>query len=69
MMERWIVKHWIALSMGCSLMAVAVRIAYAQRGYIAIGSEWAIIPLMFLVEWFIRTRRREARKRCRNTRA
>ena len=25
MLERWIVKHWIALSAGCLLMAAAVR--------------------------------------------
>ena len=65
MLERWIVKHWIALSVGCLLM----RMAYAQRGYAAIGGEWAIIPIVFLIEWFIKARRREARRKCRNTRA
>ncbi|MCJ7861271.1 hypothetical protein MUB48_07575 [Blautia sp. NSJ-157] len=69
MLERWIVKHWIALSVGCLLMAMAVRIAYAKRGYAAIGFEWAIIPIVFLVEWFFKARRREARRKCRNTRA
>ena len=54
MLERWIVKHWIALSAGCLLMAAAVRMAYAQRGYAAIGGEWAIIPIVFLIEWFIK---------------
>lgn len=63
MLERWIVKHWIALSVGCLLMAAAVRMAYAQRGYVAIGGEWAIIPIMFLIEWFIKARRREARRK------
>lgn len=52
MLERWIVKHWIALSAGCLLMAAAVRMTYAQRGYAAIGGEWAIIPIVFLIEWF-----------------
>ncbi len=69
MLERWIVKHWIALSGGCLLMALAVRIAYAQRGYAAIGNEWAIIPITFLIEWFIRARRKGARRKCRNTKA
>lgn len=69
MLEQWIVKHWIALSAGCLLMAAAVRMAYAQRGYAAIGGEWAIIPIVFLIEWFIKARRREARRKCRNTRA
>ena len=69
MLERWIVKHWIALSVGGLLMAAAVRIAYTQRGYAAIGGEWAIIPIVFLIEWFIKARRREARRRSRNMRA
>ena len=56
MLERWIVEHWIALSAGCLLMAAAVRMAYAQRGYAAIGGEWAIIPIVFLIEWFIKAR-------------
>lgn len=42
MLERWIVKHWIALSAGCLLMAAAVRMTYAQRGYAAIGGEYGI---------------------------
>lgn len=46
-----------------------VMMTYAQRGYAAIGGEWAIIPIVFLIEWFIKARRREARRKCRNTRA
>lgn len=40
-----------------------MRMAYAQRGYAAIGGEWAIIPIVFLIEWFIKARRREAQKK------
>lgn len=69
MLERWIVKHWIALSVGCLLMAAAVRITYTQRGHAAIGGEWAIIPIVFLIEWFVKAKRREARRRCRHMRA
>ncbi len=69
MLERWIIKHWIALSVGCLMMAVVVRMAYAYRGYAAIGSEWAIIPIIFLIEWFIKAKRREAQRKCRNMRA
>ena len=49
MLERWIVKHWIALSAGCLLMAAAVRMAYAQRGYAAIGGEELVFLELFRV--------------------
>ncbi|MCC8066391.1 MAG: hypothetical protein LIO94_04735 [Clostridiales bacterium] len=67
MLERWIVRHWIALCVGCVLMGVALRLAYMERGYIAFGSEWAIVPIVFLAEKQIRVRRRRARRKCRNT--
>lgn len=68
MIEKWIVRHWKALCSGCVLMGIAIRAVYASRGYIAIGGEWAIIPIAFLIEQSIRARRREARRRCRNIR-
>lgn len=50
MLERWIVKHWIALSAGCLLMAAAVRMAYARRGYAAIGGEAVMsYPKLFII--------------------
>lgn len=67
MLEKWIVRHWIALCVGCVLMGFALRIAYAERGRMGFGGEWLIIPMVFAVERHIRKcrRRRNARvRRC-----
>lgn len=68
MLEKWIVRHWIALCIGCVLTGIALRIAYAERGYTAIGAEWLIIPMAFVVELFFRNLFRRKRRRCRNLR-
>lgn len=54
MLEKWIIRHWIALCVGCVLMGIALRIAYAERGYMAFGGEWLIIPAVFAVEGYIK---------------
>ena len=58
MLEKWIIRHWIALCVGCVLMGIALRIAYAERGYMAFGGEWLIIPAVFAVEGYIKKMRR-----------
>lgn len=67
MLGKWIVRHWIAMCVGCVLMGIALRIAYAERGYMAFGSEWLIIPAVFVVEGcikdYMRRRRRERLQR------
>ena len=68
MLERWIARHWIALITGCLLMGIAIRVAYNERGYAAVGSEWLIIPVVFFIEHIIRNKREEERRRCRNMR-
>lgn len=69
MLEKWIVRHWIALCIGCVLMGIALRVAYAERGYMAFGSEWLIIPVVFVAERYIRKymRRRKRAVLQRNT--
>lgn len=54
MLEKWIVRHWIELCIGCVLMGIFLRVAYNNRGYMAFGSEWLIIPAVFAVFHFIR---------------
>ena len=69
MLEKWIARHWIALCVGCVLMGIALRVAYAERGYMAFGSEWLIIPVVFVAERYIRkyVRRRKRAGLQRNT--
>ena len=66
MIEKWIVRHWIALCIGCVLNGIVLRIAYAERGYVAMGAEWLIIPIVFTVETFCRSLCRRKKRRCRN---
>ena len=44
-----ILKNWLLLT------AVCVRLAYQERGYIAFGGEWLIIPLLFIVKGIIKS--------------
>lgn len=47
---RFIVKNWLILTVGLMLTAVFVRVAYLERGYIAVGGEWLVIPLLITVK-------------------
>lgn len=49
MLRRWIVRNWLILTVGLNLTALAVRFAYIERGYIAIGSEWLVLPFLFFL--------------------
>lgn len=50
-----ILKNWLLLTVGLMLTAVCVRLAYQERGYIAFGGEWLIIPLLFIVKEIIKS--------------
>ena len=45
-----ILKNWLLLTVGLILTAVCVRMAYQERGYIAVGGEWLVIPLLVTVK-------------------
>lgn len=49
MLERWIVRNWISLCIGCIAMGIALRLAYAERGYMAFGVEWLILPFALAI--------------------
>ena len=56
---KWIIKNWLILAAGIILTALAVRYAYHERGYIAVGSEWTVLPFMFLLRAFAGRLRRK----------
>lgn len=77
MLGRMIVKHWIALTVGFTLLGVFIRVRYNMQGHFAIGGEWLVPALMLFIEWLIRMMRgvlidagiiRGHKKRCRGTR-
>lgn len=47
--KRYISKNWIWIVAGLILTEVSVKAAYAERGYIAYGGEWLVLPLVLMV--------------------
>ena len=58
----WIIKNWLILAAGIILTALAVRYAYHERGYIAAGSEWTVLPFMFLLRALCREIKEEVKR-------
>ena len=50
-----ILKNWLLLTVGLILTAVGVRGAYQERGYIAVGGEWLVIPLLVTVKAVVKS--------------
>lgn len=44
-----VTHYWITLTVGFTLQAAAVYIAYLERGYFAIGSEILVLPVAALI--------------------
>lgn len=59
---KWIIKNWLILAAGIILTALAVRCAYHERGYIAVGSEWTVLPFMFLIRALYREIKEEVKR-------
>lgn len=57
-MEKYIVRNWIWLMSGLILTRKAVDFAYAERGYVAFGGEWLILPAMMMLVHMVRNVRR-----------
>ena len=57
MLERMIVKRWIALTVGFTLLGVLIRVRYNTQGHFAIGGEWLAPAFMLFLEWLIRMMR------------
>ena len=53
-MKAWMIKNWILLSSGLLLTAVFVEVAYRERGYVAFGGEWLVLPIMILLKIMVR---------------
>lgn len=57
-MEKFIVRNWIWLVIGLVLTRKAVELAYAERGCIAFGGEWLVLPAVLFLVHFAREFRR-----------
>lgn len=47
--KRYISRNWFWIVAGLILTEVAVKAAYAERGYIAYGGEWLTLPLVLML--------------------
>ena len=50
-----ILKNWLLLTVGLILTAVCVRVAYQERGYIAVGGEWLVIPILVTIKAVVKS--------------
>ena len=53
-MEKYIVRNWIWLATGLILTRKAIEFAYAERGYVAFGGEWLVLPVMMMLVHTVR---------------
>lgn len=47
-LERFIIRNWFWIALGCVLQRKAIEIAYLERGYRAVGGEWLVLPVVLL---------------------
>lgn len=46
-------KYCVSLTISLILTAVLVRAAYVERGYMAVGGEWLVMPVVFAIKSFV----------------
>lgn len=61
-MEKFIIRNWSWLVIGIVLTRKAVEFAYAERGYVAVGGEWLVLPVVLGLTHFARELRRILRR-------
>lgn len=47
--KRYISRNWLWIIAGLILTEVFVKMAYAERGYVAYGREWLTLPLVLML--------------------
>lgn len=47
--KRYISRNWLWIIAGLILTEVFVKMAYAERGYVAYGGEWMTLPLVLML--------------------
>lgn len=46
--EEFILHYWLVISSGMILTVSAVKFAYIQRGYMAFGGEYLVLPVLLV---------------------
>lgn len=47
--KMYISRNWLWIIAGLILTEVFVKVGYAERGHVAYGGEWLILPLLLLI--------------------
>lgn len=53
-LRRYVQKNWYWIVVGVFLTNKAVEYAFRQRGYVALGGEWLILPVLLLTVQLVR---------------
>ncbi len=46
--KRFIYREWIWITLGIILTRFAVEYAFQERGYLAYGGEWLVLPVLLM---------------------
>lgn len=46
--KRFMHREWIWITLGIILTRFAVEYAYQERGYMAYGGEWLVLPVLLM---------------------
>lgn len=52
--KRFIYREWIWITLGIILTRSAVEYAYQERGYLAYGGEWLVLPVLLMTVSLVR---------------
>lgn len=47
-LEQYISRNWLWIIVDLVLTVISVRLAYAERGYVAYGGEYLTLPLVLM---------------------
>lgn len=47
--KMYVSRNWLRIVAGLILTEVFVKMAYAERGYVAYGGEWLTLPLVLML--------------------
>lgn len=47
--KMYVSRNWLWIVVGLILTEVFVKMAYAERGYVAYGGEWLTLPLVIML--------------------
>ncbi len=52
--KEFIRRNWYWVALGTVLTKFAVRYTYQERGYVAYGGEWLVLPVILMTVYLVR---------------